>query len=361
MTTTQPTRGCVRILSAALLIFLLSPCVGSNALAERKRIDFQEMSFELPHHGWEIAEQTPTRISLIHRYGDRRFQSIGIWSVQVPSALRGLSQQEHASKYLAAERQSWSQGLHGTGQFPMQDFAEGEREISGKKYPVMTFRQSLPDGFLNAGFFLLYFPNDFNARQKFYVFMWSSAHAVDEKGKSQEDVDIFVSSFQVRPPCAQPPYVQLWKESQTLFAQGRRAEAKTAAEKALKLSEEMQGPEHPDVALSLHNLGEFYRMDALFSKDEATRQHAAAVAESMHKRALAIREKTIGLNNSFTISSMISLADDYRLQRRYDEAEPLYKRAIEILKGIGPGASILQDLGERARLGLTQLEESRTK
>ena len=150
-------------------------------------------------------------------------------------------------------------------------------------------------------------------------------------------------------------------EMMRLLAQGRFAEAREAAEKALRNSEETLGPDHPDVANDLHNLAEFYNNDARSSNDETTRQRAATMAESMLVRALAIREKTIGLRNSFAIDTMISLADDYSLLRRDDEAVTLYKRAIEILNGLGSSAPILLSLRQRATNGLNQLDKERRK
>jgi tetratricopeptide (TPR) repeat protein len=53
-------------------------------------------------------------------------------------------------------------------------------------------------------------------------------------------------------------------------------------------------------------------------------------AELLYKRALAIREKTLGPDHLVTGLSLNQLEALYRKQRRYVEAVPLYKRALAI-------------------------------
>src|SRR5262249_38058816 len=53
-------------------------------------------------------------------------------------------------------------------------------------------------------------------------------------------------------------------------------------------------------------------------------------AEPYLKRALEIREKTLGREHADTAQSLNTLADFYATQERNVEAEPLFKRAIEI-------------------------------
>lgn len=165
--------------------------------------------------------------------------------------------------------------------------------------------------------------------------------------------------------CAQPAYGQhnqLIDESVRLSGKGRFAEAAEMAAKALKSAEETLGPEHPEVATALNNLAELQLMSAFVSsKDEATRLKAAAFAEAMHKRALAIREKTLGLRNSFTIASIINVAKAYHLQRRYDDAETWYKHAQGVLNEIGPRAPIMSDLARQATTALNQIDKQRRK
>jgi tetratricopeptide (TPR) repeat protein len=51
----------------------------------------------------------------------------------------------------------------------------------------------------------------------------------------------------------------------------------------LAIREKVLGPEHPDVAQSLNNLGELYRIQGRYAE-----------AEPLLKRALAIRERVLG-------------------------------------------------------------------
>ncbi|MFC2032217.1 tetratricopeptide repeat protein, partial [Chloroflexota bacterium] len=60
-------------------------------------------------------------------------------------------------------------------------------------------------------------------------------------------------------------------------------------------------------------------------------------AEPLYKRALEIREKVLGPEHPDTATSLNNLAGLYNDQGLYKEAEPLYKRALEIReKVLGP-------------------------
>src|ERR1700733_9551730 len=73
---------------------------------------------------------------------------------------------------------------------------------------------------------------------------------------------------------------QLGKLVVQLYGEGKYREAVAPAERALALREKALGPNHPDVANSLNNLAELYRV-----------QGAYARAEPLLARALDIREK----------------------------------------------------------------------
>ncbi len=68
-----------------------------------------------------------------------------------------------------------------------------------------------------------------------------------------------------------------------LFQQGKYTEAIPLAEKALAIREKVLGLEHLDVATSLNNLAELYPVQGDYSK-----------AEPLYVRSLAIREKALG-------------------------------------------------------------------
>ena len=79
------------------------------------------------------------------------------------------------------------------------------------------------------------------------------------------------------------------------------------------------GPDHPDVATSLNNLAELYAA-----------QHQYTQAEPLHKRALAIMEKTLGPNHADVAQSIENIAALYRATHREKEAVKLEERAARI-------------------------------
>ncbi|ERT03715.1 TPR repeat family protein, partial [Lyngbya aestuarii BL J] len=79
------------------------------------------------------------------------------------------------------------------------------------------------------------------------------------------------------------------------------------------------GENHPDVATSLNNLANLYKSQGRYDE-----------AEPLHQRSLAIWEKTLGENHPDVALSLNGLALLYRDQGRYDEAEPLHQRSLAI-------------------------------
>ena len=71
------------------------------------------------------------------------------------------------------------------------------------------------------------------------------------------------------------------------------------------------------LAATLNNLAERYKEEGRY-----------ADAEPLYKRALAIREKALGPDHPDVAQSLNNLADLYTAQGRYTDAEPLYKRAL---------------------------------
>jgi Domain of unknown function (DUF4440) len=175
------------------------------------RIEFQEMSFELPDSGWQQTPESGDQgIQFTKRSG--KFygsESLSIWAVHFPEALRSLNQKQHASAYFDHERRKARPPVR-----KWDEFTEGERRFGIRVYPTMEFRMlamdmTPPTG--NMGLFLLYFPPDFEERHAFYCFMWGVFVPIPiTKVKrivfkdSLKDLDSFVSSFRVR-PLAPPP------------------------------------------------------------------------------------------------------------------------------------------------------------
>ncbi|MCH6577531.1 MAG: tetratricopeptide repeat protein, partial [Proteobacteria bacterium] len=109
------------------------------------------------------------------------------------------------------------------------------------------------------------------------------------------------------------------------YQQGNYPEAEKQLVGALKEAEEF-GPQDPRLATSLNNLAELYRAQGRYAE-----------AEPLYKRALAIDEKALGPEHPDVATNLNNLAALYDDQGRYAEAEPLHKRALAIYeKALGP-------------------------
>ena len=82
---------------------------------------------------------------------------------------------------------------------------------------------------------------------------------------------------------------QLNERAVVLYQQGRYQEALPLYKRALAIREKTLGPDHARTALSLNNLAVLY--DTLGQYDEAL---------ALYKRALAITEKTLGPDHTDT-------------------------------------------------------------
>jgi CHAT domain-containing protein/tetratricopeptide (TPR) repeat protein len=129
--------------------------------------------------------------------------------------------------------------------------------------------------------------------------------------------------------------------------QGRYADAEGLFKRALPIREKTLGKDHLLVAEVLNNL-------ALVYKD----QGKYADAEGLHKRALAIREKAVGARHPDVASTLNNLAIVYKEQGKYADAEGLYKRALAIYeKALGEGHPLVgQSLNN---LGLVYNEQGK--
>jgi tetratricopeptide (TPR) repeat protein len=127
----------------------------------------------------------------------------------------------------------------------------------------------------------------------------------------------------------------LWADEEAIAATMSKAGLYTQAlphfERALSLREHSVGPDHPDVALLLSNMGTCY-------------QHAgdAAKARAMYQRALAIREKAYGANSPMLIATLNNMAD----QMKHSDpagALPMVERSLALAtKYLGPGHVLTQ-------------------
>jgi CHAT domain-containing protein len=120
---------------------------------------------------------------------------------------------------------------------------------------------------------------------------------------------------------------------------GRDAEAEPLYKRALAIMEKSAGLDSADIAPELNNLAALYQ-----------RQLRYAEAEPLFKRALAIREKALGAAHPDVGQSLNNLATNYEKQERHSESEALTRRALAIYQKI-PGAepavaTLLNNLGQ---------------
>jgi len=102
------------------------------------------------------------------------------------------------------------------------------------------------------------------------------------------------------------------------YVEGDYAEARKQFERAVKTAEAF-GLEDPRLATSLNGLAETYRAQGHYAE-----------AEPLYKRSLAIREKTLRPDHPDIIQSLNNLAGLYHAQGRKAEAELLLKRAQDL-------------------------------
>ena len=111
-----------------------------------------------------------------------------------------------------------------------------------------------------------------------------------------------------------------------LIRQGKYAEAVPLAQESLQVAGATFGPEHPNTAISLFNLGSIYY-----------RQGRYAEAEPLLQRALAIKQKALGPENVLVAQVMNQLAVVYEAEGKYAEAETMFNQALAITrKAVGP-------------------------
>ncbi|XP_041374620.1 nephrocystin-3-like [Gigantopelta aegis] len=95
--------------------------------------------------------------------------------------------------------------------------------------------------------------------------------------------------------------------------------AESFFKRSLEMREVTLGPDHPDLAQSLNNLAALYNDRKQFDK-----------AEPLYERALEIRLKFLAPDSPGCAGIIKNLAMLYKKQGKFDKAEPLYKQAVEI-------------------------------
>ncbi|MCX4243990.1 serine/threonine-protein kinase [Paraliomyxa miuraensis] len=122
-------------------------------------------------------------------------------------------------------------------------------------------------------------------------------------------------------------------------AMGAHEGAIESYERALAIDTEALSPEHPDIAISLNNIANVRWAQGRY--DDAL---------AMHERALAARERALGPDHPEVADSLVNIAAVQRARGEPAEAIALYERALAITRArLGPVhpdvALILHNLG----------------
>jgi tetratricopeptide (TPR) repeat protein len=186
----------------------------------------------------------------------------------------------------------------------------------------------------------------------------------EEKLERADSLAAMLAGYEGLPPGLRDPLAEarLLKSSATLQRiLGNFKAAGLLFEKALKLDEEIFGPDHPNTATSLNNLAYIYYIQGRYEESEPIHVRALAIreasvgpdhldtakslndlgilrialgqyaeAEQLLQRALKIREASLGPSDPVTAKTLNNLARCYQLQGRSAEAEKLFERALRI-------------------------------
>ncbi len=111
-----------------------------------------------------------------------------------------------------------------------------------------------------------------------------------------------------------------------LIERAQYEQAEPLLQQALRIYEEVLGPEHPDTARTLNSLAILYQNQGKYEQ-----------AEPFYQRALWTRERMLGNEHLDTADTLNGLAILYQNQGKYEQAEPLYLRALWIYEQLlGP-------------------------
>jgi CHAT domain-containing protein len=119
---------------------------------------------------------------------------------------------------------------------------------------------------------------------------------------------------------------------------GDYAQAEQLHKRALAIFEKTLGPDHPWTAVSLDALGATYQDTGAYS-----------MAATTYERAVAILQHNFGLENAHTVSTISSLASIYHLMGDNEKAEPLLLQSLSLhekLFGTDNSAFQLAALGD---------------
>lgn len=110
-----------------------------------------------------------------------------------------------------------------------------------------------------------------------------------------------------------------WQSAGTELYSRSMSEVQAASVRYSSILEDALGPNHPEFAWSLKNVGLLYYLQGKYSE-----------AEPFCKRALAIDEKTLDVSQHELATDLNNLAALYYNRGKYKEAEPFCKRVLAI-------------------------------
>jgi tetratricopeptide (TPR) repeat protein len=117
----------------------------------------------------------------------------------------------------------------------------------------------------------------------------------------------------------------LRKELAQLYAHVKFGDAIDVARKLLA-GERRLGQEHPDTLIDINNLAELYRIQGRYSE-----------TEPLYRRALEAFERRLGKERPNTVSVVSNLAGLYEDEGRYKDAEALFLRTLKVRERVlGP-------------------------
>ena len=137
-----------------------------------------------------------------------------------------------------------------------------------------------------------------------------------------------------------------------LVKQGRYDEAEPLYRRAMAISEKALDPNHPNMALVLHNMSELYRL-----------RGQLAEAEPLARRSLAACNDRGVTENRLVAACTRNLAELFLAQGRWDEAESFSRESLlmrekvfgpdhpDVAESLLTHAAVLRGLGRNAEAG----------
>ncbi len=116
------------------------------------------------------------------------------------------------------------------------------------------------------------------------------------------------------------------EQAETLYVQGKGAQAQPLLEKALEIYRRLLTDDHPDTAGSYNNLAQ-----------NLTEQGKYAQARPLHEKALEIHRRLLTDDHPDTAAAYSNLAKNLDAQGKYAQAQPLSEKALEIKRRLLTG------------------------